>query len=48
VKAARAKEIVGEVETAVGQWRVEAKRLGILRAEQDRMASAFRVADGGA
>jgi hypothetical protein len=48
VKAARAKEIVGEVETAVGQWRVEAKRAGILRAEQDRMARAFRLADGGA
>ena len=48
VKAARAKEIVGEVETAVEQWRAEAKRAGILRAEQDRMASAFRLADGGA
>jgi serine/threonine-protein kinase HipA len=48
VKAARAKEIVGEVETAVGQWRAEAKRAGILRAEQDRMASAFRLADGAA
>jgi hypothetical protein len=43
VKAARAKEIVSDVETAVGQWRAEAKRAGILRAEQDRMASAFRL-----
>jgi serine/threonine-protein kinase HipA len=45
VKAGRAKEIVGEVETAVGQWRAEAKRAGILRAEQDRMANAFRFAN---
>lgn len=48
VKAARAKEIGGEVRTAVGGWRAEAKRAGIARAEQDRMAGAFRLADGGA
>ncbi len=48
VKAARAKEIVGEVKTAVRAWRAEAKRVGILRSEQDRMASAFRLVEGGA
>ena len=45
VKATRAKEILAEVESAARQWRSEAKRAGILRAEQDRMASAFRIAD---
>lgn len=45
VKAIRAKEILDEVESAVRQWRGEAKRAGILRAEQDRMAGAFRIAD---
>jgi serine/threonine-protein kinase HipA len=48
LKAARAREIVGEVGAAVGQWRAEAKRTGLSRAEQDRMASAFRLVDGGA
>jgi serine/threonine-protein kinase HipA len=45
VKVSRAKEIVGEVKTAVGGWRTEARRAGIARGEQDRMASAFRIAD---
>jgi serine/threonine-protein kinase HipA len=45
VKATRAKEILDEVESAVRQWRGEAKRAGILRAGQDRMADAFRIAD---
>jgi hypothetical protein len=42
------KEAPLDRETAVGQWRGEAKRAGILRAVQERMASAFRLADGGA
>jgi serine/threonine-protein kinase HipA len=45
VKPARAKVIIHEVTTAVRGWRREAKRAGISRAEQDRMADAFRVAD---
>jgi serine/threonine-protein kinase HipA len=45
VTAARAKEIVGEVTSAVRGWRAAAKRAGIPRAEQDRMANAFRVAE---
>jgi serine/threonine-protein kinase HipA len=47
IKATRAQEIVEEVKTAVRQWRKQAKRAGISRAEQDSMASAFRVADAG-
>jgi hypothetical protein len=46
VKAARARAIVDEVQVAARQWRTEAKRAGIVRAEQDGMASAFRLADG--
>jgi serine/threonine-protein kinase HipA len=45
VKAKRAKKILDEVESAVRQWRGEAKRAGILRTEQYRMAGAFRIAD---
>ncbi len=48
VKAARARQIVGEVAAAVRQWRGDAKGAGILRAEQDRMASAFGLAERGA
>lgn len=45
VKPTAAKAIVADVTKAVRGWRAEAKRLGIGRAEQDRMARAFRVAD---
>lgn len=42
----RAKVITNEVVAVARRWREVAKRVGIPRAEQDRMASAFRVADG--
>jgi serine/threonine-protein kinase HipA len=41
----RADAIIGEVVAAVRDWRKEAKAVGISRAEQDRMADAFRVAE---
>jgi serine/threonine-protein kinase HipA len=44
VKTKRTKEILDEVSTAVRDWRNEAKRAGISRAGQDRMATAFRIA----
>ncbi|MBI5531588.1 MAG: HipA domain-containing protein [Deltaproteobacteria bacterium] len=47
VKATRANAIVEEVKSAVRPWRAEAKRARLSRAEQDRMAAAFRVADAG-
>ena len=45
VKSTAAKTIVGEVTEVVKGWRAEARRAGIARAEQDRMANAFRLAD---
>lgn len=45
VKSTAAKSIMGEVTKAVQGWRAEAQKAGIARAEQDRMANAFRVAD---
>lgn len=45
VKSAAARTIVGEVTKVVKGWRAEARKAGIARAEQDRMASAFRLAD---
>jgi serine/threonine-protein kinase HipA len=47
VKPATAKMIMGEVTKVVRGWRAEAKKAGIARAEQDRMAHAFRIADAG-
>ncbi|MCC7386515.1 MAG: type II toxin-antitoxin system HipA family toxin [Deltaproteobacteria bacterium] len=47
VKPATARTIIGEVKKAVRRWRVEAKKAGIARSEQDRMANAFRVAEQG-
>ncbi|MGH7283869.1 MAG: type II toxin-antitoxin system HipA family toxin [Polyangiaceae bacterium] len=44
VKPKRSEEIIGEVVTAVRTWRSEAKKTKLSRAEQDRMASAFRLA----
>lgn len=40
-----ANRIVGEVISAVRQWRNEATSLGISKGEQERMSHAFRVAD---
>jgi serine/threonine-protein kinase HipA len=45
LKAGRADEIIDEVVSAVRKWRAEADAAGLSRAEQDRMADAFRVAD---
>lgn len=42
----RAREIVGEVASAVGGWREEAARFGVSRREQERLASAFEHAEG--
>ncbi len=44
IKAARAAEVIAEVVAAVRRWRLEAKKAGLSRAAQDRMARAFRVA----
>jgi len=41
----RASEIIADVITAVRVWRVEAKKLGLSRSDQDRMAAAFQVAE---
>lgn len=43
--AKRANEIIAEVVAAVGGWRVEAKKQGLSRSAQDRMATAFQVAE---
>jgi serine/threonine-protein kinase HipA len=40
-----AKEIVGEVAKATSAWRKEAEKLGLTKAECDRMASAFEHRD---
>ena len=45
VKAKTARAIISEVTKVVRGWRAEAKKAGIPRAEQDRMANAFRVAE---
>lgn len=44
VKPKRADQIVEEVVKAVRTWRAEAKRLKLSKAEQDRLAPAFRLA----
>jgi serine/threonine-protein kinase HipA len=41
----RANEIITDVITVVRGWRLEAKKLGLSRSAQDRMAAAFQVAD---
>lgn len=43
--AKRADEIIIEVVAAVKTWRSEAKKRGISRSDQDRMATAFQVAE---
>jgi serine/threonine-protein kinase HipA len=45
IKTARAEEVIAEVVSAVKKWRTEARKLGISREEQERMAGAFQVAD---
>ena len=45
VDAPQARKIVAEVGGATGQWRSEAAKLGISKAEIERMASAFDHAD---
>lgn len=42
----RANEIVADVVKAVRGWRVEAKKLGLARSAQDRMAAAFQETGG--
>ncbi len=46
LKATTAKTIIADVTKVVCGWRGEAQKIGIARAEQDRMARAFRVAEG--
>lgn len=45
LKAARAREIAGEVGAAVGEWRGVAAKFGLSVAEMERMASAFEHRD---
>jgi serine/threonine-protein kinase HipA len=45
LKAKEAEKIIKEVTLAVRQWRKIATKLGLSKAEQDRMESAFRVAE---
>lgn len=45
LKAARAKQIAAEVGSVVAGWRETATRLGLSRAETERMASAFEHED---
>jgi serine/threonine-protein kinase HipA len=45
VKPKRAKEIIEDVVAIVRTWPTEAKKQKLSRAEQQRMASAFRVTD---
>jgi serine/threonine-protein kinase HipA len=42
IRPARAKSIQQEVRHSVSHWADKAKLLGISRAEQERMAQAFR------
>jgi hypothetical protein len=41
----QANEIVDDVTSAARGWRIEAKRVGLSRADQDAMAAAFDLAD---
>lgn len=43
LKLSKAKEILAEVVSAVGNWQKEAKHVGISNAEQDLMADAFKI-----
>jgi serine/threonine-protein kinase HipA len=46
LKSARANEILREVRAAAREWRGVANSLGLSGDEQERVANAFRVADG--
>ncbi|MBA3464988.1 MAG: HipA domain-containing protein [Deltaproteobacteria bacterium] len=46
VKPKRAEAIIAEVVEVVRDWRSEAKKASLSRAEQDRMAPAFQLVDG--
>jgi serine/threonine-protein kinase HipA len=46
LNARQAKTIIGRVVKAVQAWPKEAKALKLSKGEQDRIAPAFRVADG--
>jgi serine/threonine-protein kinase HipA len=45
VKPPRAEEIIAEVVRVVRTWRIEAAKAGLSRPAQDRMASAFHLAE---
>jgi serine/threonine-protein kinase HipA len=45
LKPKRASEVIAEVLAAVRGWRAEAKKAGVSRADQDRMVTAFHVAE---
>ena len=45
IKKARRDEIIGEVTAAVKRWRSPARKYGITKPEQERMARAFRAAE---
>jgi serine/threonine-protein kinase HipA len=45
IKPAKVRQIMGEVETAVGKWRPEGKKLGMTKAELDALTSAFEHAE---
>lgn len=47
IRRARAKEIVGEVERAVGQWRQEGRRIGMSEPELEAFGPAFEHAERG-
>jgi serine/threonine-protein kinase HipA len=47
IRRARAKEIVGEVERAVGQWRQEGRRIGMSDPELEAFGPAFEHAERG-
>lgn len=44
----QADDIIAEVIAAVRRWRAEAKKAGLSRTDQDRMAAAFQLADDSA
>jgi serine/threonine-protein kinase HipA len=45
IKPKHANDVIGEVVASVRGWRSEAKKAGLSRAEQDRMAAAFEIAE---
>jgi serine/threonine-protein kinase HipA len=45
IKPKQANEIIDDVSSAARGWRIEAKKVGLSRADQDAMAPAFELAD---